>query len=91
MKYAVRLAQTVIETTTLFVEAHNEDQAELIAQYIVENGKDPYDRKFIEVVWRADEVRDQDVLACAEFADDTPCCNTMPEHAEGLFKDEEEV
>ena len=91
MKYAVQLAQTVIETTTLFIEAHNERQAELIAQYIAENGKDPWDRKPIDVTWEADEVRDSgDVLLCEERPDAWPC-NTLPEHTEGLWKQEAEV
>jgi hypothetical protein len=84
MKYVVDLVQTVSESTSLIIEAHNEDQAGLIAQYIAENGKDPWDRKPIEVTWRSAEVVDgADVISCQETVHDA--CNTMPEHTEGLF------
>jgi thymidylate synthase len=87
MKYKVDLVQTVTEVTTLVIEAHNEEQAELIAEYIATEGKDPWDRKFIDVTWRPDEVHDSaEMVACTE-SDETPC-NTLPEHTEGLFADE---
>jgi hypothetical protein len=85
MKYAVELAQTVSESTTLYIEAHNMEQAELIAQYIAENGKDPWDRKLIEVTWRTDEIQSgAEVIGC-EKSEAYPPCNTLPEHTEGLF------
>ncbi|HEY2245681.1 MAG TPA: hypothetical protein VGH47_15935 [Xanthobacteraceae bacterium] len=94
MKYEVELAQTVIESTTLYIEAHNQEQAELIAEYIAENGKDPWDRKRIEVTWQTIEVHgDIEVITCEqESASERlalpPACNTLPEHTEGLFADE---
>jgi hypothetical protein len=85
MKYKIELSQAVIERTTLDIEAHSQEQAELIAQYIAENGKDPWDRRQIDVTWQADEVQSgPEVISCNEDETLAPD-NTMPEHTEGLF------
>jgi hypothetical protein len=85
MKYKVDLSQTVIESTTLYIEAHNKEQAELIAEYIAQNGKDPWDRKFVEVFWRYGEIQSEaEVISCEERETADPC-NTVPEHTEGLW------
>ena len=86
-KYIVDLSQTVSERTTLYIQAHNHEQAELIAQYIAENGKDPWNRSFIDVQFTTDEVMDgPEVIACTEESE-LQTINVMPEHTEGLWKD----
>lgn len=88
--YKVDLTQTVHERATLYVQAHSNDQAEQIAQYIAENGKDPWDRHFIDVEFTTDEVTDgPEVLHSTELLDVQPC-NHMPEHTHGLWKDDDE-
>jgi hypothetical protein len=88
MKFKIELSQTVIERATLDIEAHSQEQAELIAQYIAENGKDPWDRRTIEVTWGHDECVDgPEVISCQEDETLAPD-NVMPEHTEGLFKAE---
>ena len=91
-KYQVDVSQTVHEGATLFVLAHSAEQAELITQYICENGKDPWDRKAIDVTWSATEVQgDAEVISCSEAPEHIGVpCNTMPEHTEGLFADDSE-
>jgi hypothetical protein len=89
MKYEVDLVQTVSESTRLYVEAHNQEQAELIAQYIAENGKDPWDRLPVDVTWRPDRVVDDAAVISCEVAMEGVgiACNTLPEHTEGLFSE----
>lgn len=82
--FTVDLVQTINESTTLYVQAHNAEQAEAIAKYIAENGKDPWDRKAIDVTFRSDDVASgPEVVACTETQ--AEACNTMPEHTEGLW------
>jgi hypothetical protein len=86
--YRLELNQTVLETTVLYVQAHSQEQAELIAEYIAKNGKDPLDRKFVDVTWDTEEINTSPhVYDCEEDNGHAPC-NTMPEHTEGLFKQE---
>lgn len=88
--YLIELKQDVTESTMLTVQAHSEEQAELIAQWIAENGKDPGDRSFIDVTWSPDEVRDgPEVISCHQHDAGAPC-NHMPEHTAGLWKDDAE-
>lgn len=86
--YKVDLSQTVTETTTLYVQAHSEEQAELIALYIAENGKDPWDRSFVGVDFITGDIADGPTVRKSTEATGAVPCNKMPEHTEGLFKAE---
>ena len=85
MKFRIGVARTVTEYATIHVEAHSQEQAELIAQYIAVNGKDPWDRTRIDVEWESGEMHDVPEIAwCTEDEDVTPD-NTKPKHTEGLW------
>lgn len=85
-KYKVDLTQSVNESLTLYVQAHNPEQAEDIAQYIAESGKDPWDRHLINVDFIVDDIRHgPEVVSCDEILEDAEPCNIMPEHTEGLW------
>jgi hypothetical protein len=86
--YRVDLNETVLQTTVLYVQAHSEEQAKLIAEYIAENGKDPWDRTFVDVTWDTDEIETSPHAYECEKSDFREPVNTMPEHTEGLFSNE---